>query len=241
LFQSTTLLANLTNAPYFTVRTDAAPGQYQFSARATDNLGSTGVSRPVNVTVIDRPPILRLGPIHLNRQTGLFEETVRVLNPTRTSFKGVRILVKDLSAMVQVYNASGQTNGVPYLQSNLAVPPGGSTDFTIEYYVKNSDLPSSTLLAEFVASNPLPSPTGNGVGITRQLQLGDKTFLMEFNSLPNSIYYVQYSADLQHWQTVIPAIIGTGTRVQWTDNGPPKTETLPDSVPARFYRIIVLP
>jgi len=63
--QAPTCIANLdeTRRLHSLCVTDAAPGQYQFSARATDNLGSTGISSPVNVTVIDRPPILRLGPI----------------------------------------------------------------------------------------------------------------------------------------------------------------------------------
>jgi hypothetical protein len=241
LFQGTDLISIRTNAPYYTVRTNLPVGQYQFSARATDNLGSTGTSIPVGVTVLDRPPLLRLGPIHLNRQTGLFEETVRVTNPTRVPYKGVRILVKDLASTVQVYNASGTTNGIPYLQSNLTIAPGGSVDMTIEYYVRDSRLPTSTLVAELVSSSPTASPTGVPVGITRQVSLADGTFLLEFNSLLNRVYYVQYSSDLREWKTVIPAINGTGTRTQWLDNGAPKTLSLPSTDSHRFYRMIVLP
>ena len=241
IFQGTNTVAVLTNAPYYLVLTNAVAGDYEFNARATDNLGSTGTATPIHFTVLDRPPILRLGPIRLNRQTGLFEETVRVINPTRRPYNGVRVLVKDLSPSVSVYNASGQTNGVPYLQSAMAVAPGGFVDLTIEYYVRTSQLPSSTLSAEVIAPIPPPSPTGTGERITRELMLSNGTYLMEFNSLSNRIYYMQYSTNLIDWKTVVPAIPGTGTRVQWIDNGPPKTESIPALNDHRFYRLILLP
>ena len=49
------------------------------------------------------------------------------------------------------------------------------------------------------------------------------------------------SGNLVDWKTVVPAINGTGTRLQWVDNGPPKTELLPSLDSHRFYRLILLP
>jgi hypothetical protein len=53
-------------------------------------------------------------------------------------------------------------------------------------------------------------------------------------------YYVQYSSNLTNWTTVLPAVTGTGTRQQWIDNGPPKTESFPSGV-MRAYRLRLAP
>jgi hypothetical protein len=38
-----------------------------------------------------------------------------------------------------------------------------------------------------------------------------------------------------------PPIVAPGDRVQWFDDGPPKTISLPARVGARFYRVIQVP
>jgi hypothetical protein len=65
--------------------------------------------------------------------------------------------------------------------------------------------------------------------------------LLEFSTATNRVYYVQYSSDLSQWKTAVPAIAGTGTRVQWIDNGLPQTESSPATTDKRFYRLIMLP
>jgi hypothetical protein len=239
ILQQTNQLASLRDAPYYTVWTNVPAGQYRFSARATDNTGATGESSLVNVTVLEQPPILIVTPMHLNRQTGLYEHTVRVLNPTTYPYDAVRVLIRNLPADTRVYNASGQTNGIPYVQSNLPVPPGGSVDFRIEYYANRPLEP--TLEAQLVSVNPPPNPSGTFQHVSRALRLSNGTFLIEFNSLLNRTYYVQYTKNLTDWKTVTPTLTGTGTRIQWIDNGPPKTEADPAGELCRFYRVLMLP
>jgi len=38
----------------------------------------------------------------------------------------------------------------------------------------------------------------------------------------------------------LPAVTGTGTRQQWIDNGPPKTDSLPPASAMRFYRLLLV-
>jgi len=168
---------------------------------------------------------------------------VQVQNPTSMIVPGVRILVTGLPANVKVWNASGVTsNGVPYVQIDQSMQPGGSVTCTIEYYVPNRVTPTRTLIAELTgAALPRPDPTGTSMAITRQVRLNDGTFLIEWNSQLGRTYYVQYSADMTTWKTAMPAITGTGTRQQWVDNGSPKTESLPSEAPNRFYRILLVP
>jgi hypothetical protein len=244
-FQSTTnKLGETTNpAPYFIVLTSVPVGSYTFSATAIDNLGASGTSAPVTITVIERPPLTIVSAMSLNYQTALFQQTVRVSNPTSSSFDAVRVYVEGLGNNITVYNASGSTNGVPYVESHAAVPPGGYVDFVIEYWSPALITPNPTLRTELVgAGGGGGTPvSGTLVPINRSVMLPDRTFLLEFATAPNRVYYVQYSSDLKIWKTAQQAITGSGTWIQWVDNGLPKTDSHPGATTLRFYRIIVLP
>ena len=109
-------------------------------------------------------------------------------------------------------------------------------------------MPNPTLRAELVGGIPPGSIIGGdgtiigtGQHINRGIALPDKTFLVEFASTANRVYYVQYSSDLKTWKTAQPGITGNGTWRQWIDNGQPKTESAPATTPKRFYRVIQLP
>ena len=70
-----------------------------------------------------------------------------------------------------------------------------------------------------------------------RLTMQDGEPLLEFRGVKDRSYYIQYSADLEDWTTVLPPLIGTGTSQQWIDSGPPKTEAHPSQVPTRHYRL----
>jgi hypothetical protein len=123
------------------------------------------------------------------------------------------------------------------------VNPGSYVDLVIEYYVPSRIPPNPILTADLV-----PPPQGGGTAaagtqqhIDRGIMLPNKTFLVEFLTVSNRIYSVQYSSDLVNWKDAQPAIVGNGTRIQWIDNGEPKTESAPSVTPARFYRVVLLP
>ncbi len=219
------------------------PGTYTFTARATDDLGAQGISAPVTITVIERPPLTIVSAMKLNPYTGLFEQTVRVSNPTYSTFSTVRVNIAGLPSSIAVYVASGTNNGVPYVESNTPVPPGGYVDFLIEYYSRFRITPNPTLTAELVA--PKSGSTGDLLGtqqpIHRGVMLANGTFLVEFLSQPNRTYFVQYTEDLLHWKTAQSSVRGNGSWIQWIDNGQPKTESLPSGTDKRFYRLIMAP
>jgi hypothetical protein len=142
-----------------------------------------------------------------------------------------------------LWNASGTDNGTPYVQSSVGVPSGGYIDFVLEYYVSSRITPNPTLWATLVpvAEGGGTAAAGVGIHIDRGVMLANQTFLIEFASFSNRVYYVEYTADFRLWQTVQPAITGTGTKIQWIDNGQPKTESAPSASSRRFYRVIMLP
>jgi hypothetical protein len=236
-------LAETTNpAPYFVLLTNVPAGSYTFTARATDNLGATGVSAPVSVTVLDKLPLTIVAAMHFNPQTGLFEQTVRVTNPTSSVLNAVRVYAFNLTNHATLYNASGtNTTGTPYIQSTGTVAPGSHVDFVLEYYVPSRITPNPVLVPELVQPETRANAIGAGQHIDRGLHLPDGTFLVEFSSVSNRLYYIQYSRNLVDWKTAFPAITGNGTHIQWIDNGLPKTESSPATEDMRFYRLIVLP
>ncbi len=209
--------------------------------RATD--GCSNVAQCTQtITAPAPPPLLVVQPPRFNPQTGLFEEVVRILNPSPFTLNAVRVLVNNLAADLRVFNASGASNGVSYAQFNQPIPPGASGDLTIEYYSPRSQVPNPTLTALVVGSSaPLVPGNVTVVPVTRQLRLASGDFLLEFNSLAGRIYFVQYSTDLKNWKLAWPSLTGTGNRVQWIDNGPPRTDRVSPTQPHRFYRVVLVP
>jgi len=183
------------------------------------------------------------GGIVYSRQTGLYTQGVTVSNPLSTMATAVRVLIDGLPSNVTVYNASGSTNGTPYVQSALSLFPGGSVTFQLEYFVPTRQAFAAPVFeAQIVPGESTADPGGSPQAISRAaLRLGDGAYLVEFATVSNRIYYVQYSSDLVNWKTAVPFREGNGTQVQWIDSGPPKTESPPTADRARFYRVLWLP
>jgi hypothetical protein len=66
---------------------------------------------------------------------------------------------------------------------------------------------------------------------------------IEFTAEAGKRYLVQYRDNITSaaWQSAFPAVTAGANRVQWFDDGPPKTESPPGAVGNRFYRVIELP
>lgn len=231
--------------------TNAPAGVYSFRATATDTLGAVGQSSVVVVTNLAQPPVV-VGTISATNspplnQSGLFAQLITINNPTAGAFPALRVLVQLDAASAakgaRVWNATGtNATGAPYLQYNQPVPAGQSVNLTIEYYVPDRrTLPAPTFTVEIVPAEADPNPTGTTVTIDRVLTLPDGAVMVEFATQTNRVYFVQYSSDMVNWKTALPAVSGTGSRVQWFDNGPPITESLPSAAPGRFYRVLLLP
>ena len=190
--------------------------------------------------------VVLASPITLNPQTGLLEQTVRISNTDLVTVDAVRMFVNNLpagvQAGVQVYNASGSVGGIPYLQHNFPVAQSEEIVFLIEYYrlSRHSDF---TPVFGLEATLPVlpPAPDGAVISINREpANLGGR-ILLEFTTIPGRRYVVQYSSNMTDWKTTDPVITAPSNRLQWYDDGPPKTESKPNTVGSRFYRIIQLP
>jgi uncharacterized repeat protein (TIGR01451 family) len=234
-----------TNPPFAVNWTNAPAGTHTFTAVATDNHGATGTSAPVTVTVLESLPLTVVSAMQFNPQTTLFEETIRVTNPTPYPITAVRVLARNLQPSGAVlFNASGtNTHGVPFAQYNLAVAPGGTAELVVKYFVPNRQTPTRTLAVEVAPLLPgIPVPFAvTPIPIERLAALPNGSILVEWSSLSNRMYYVQYSTDMKNWKTAMQPVMGSGQRRQWIDYGQPVTDSLPTSETCRFYRLIMLP
>ena len=201
----------------------------------------------VTVIVQDKLALTFVGNIFYDGNVDLFKQQVRVFNPTPFLLEGARVLVFNVTRPGdRVYNANGTNNGTPFVQFNAPIPPGETANLTIEYLFPTRTIPTNPapiLATEIVPPTSGVMLTGQVQRINRTLQFPvNKTFLLEFSSIINRSYAIQYTPELGiPWRTVVPTIMGTGKNVQWVDNGAPKTESAPAETQKRFYRIILLP
>jgi uncharacterized repeat protein (TIGR01451 family) len=178
----------------------------------------------------------------LNRQTGLLEQRLKVTNNGTTPKPRVRVLFNDLPVGAQVYNAAGSEEGVPFIQLNETLQPGESRDLVIEYYLpKRAKIPNPRLTMR-TGGGLLPVVAeGVAIDVSRTVVLSPNRFLLEFVCEPGKLYQVQYSDDGQTWNRAQPIVRAVNTRLQWLDDGPPKTDTAPSETPMRLYRVFTVP
>jgi uncharacterized repeat protein (TIGR01451 family) len=222
------LLTNTASA--FSLQTDSQPTN-NYATNVT-----TAVSVPITNLVLTV-----LSAITLNPQTGLFEERIEVSNGGPATPSSVLVLISGLAANVKVYNATGTTNGLPYVQSSSPLGIGSNVVFLLEYYVPTRVAPTN--LTYTVEAGPIVIPpvvTGTILSISRMIKLDNGSVLVEFSAVPGQVYAVQYSSDMVTWLTAVPAITAPANQVQWIDSGPPKTVSSPAQQGARYYRVVLL-
>jgi hypothetical protein len=176
----------------------------------------------------------------LNPQSGLFEQTVRVTNPTPSTLSAVQIAIRGLREGVRVHNATGDADGVPFVKYNQELGPGKTAELRLEYYVPDRRTPESQLCAQAASSSSSIQQDGTPVAIRGPITLANGARLIEFSAVPGQVYFIQYSDDLLHWKTVTPGVTSSANQIQWIDNGPPKTDSFPSDGLVRYYRVITV-
>jgi len=178
-----------------------------------------------------------------NRQSGLLEMSVLLSNNAATNVPAARINVTGLTGGAWLYNAAGTNSGVPYVLYNTTLPGGASVPLVLEYYVLlRGPLTNYGLEAIPVPALDLAAPT-NSSGILVSITNTPGGILIEFPATPGRTYTIVYAADstFSNALTAQPAIVAPANRVQWIDNGPPKTISPPASTTSRVYRVYQSP
>ncbi len=209
-------------------------------------LGTNAAPLPVLDVVF---PVVQPGamPAAANRQSGVFEQTVVVVNPGALSITGMELLVHGLTndsigKPMRLNNATADTNGVPFAYYG-PLAPGSATALALQYYVADRrTAPTPVYETRVVATRRYAAVGGQNFAIN-SVRFADNRVLVEFHTLAGREYFIQYVDDLgsTDWRTALPSLIGTGSRVQWIDDGPPKTISRPTSATSRYYRGMLMP
>jgi hypothetical protein len=189
----------------------------------------------------------------LNPQTGLYEQRVTVTNTGSMTVAAFRLLVSNIRSTngvprtnVFLANATGtNVDARPYIQYNAPLDPGSRVTLILEFRV--SDRRPFTNSLEAIAVLPAAAGTnaGPGVEIDRWFldeRFAEPRFVIEWTSVPGRTYTVIYSDTAINgpWLVATPTVTAAANRVQWYDDGPPKTISPPSSVNSRYYRVIEL-
>ncbi len=179
-----------------------------------------------------------------NPQTSLTEQVVRVSNTGAVAVAAVRVNVLGLTNPNRLYNAVGTNNGNPFVVHAATLASGQSVDLLLEFFVPTR-LPVTGLTYEAVGvpAVSLAASPGTSPNITKVVSLPNGGLLIEFASVPGRSYRLLYSGSSTFSNPLAaqPSILATANRVQWIDDGPPKTVSRVSTVGSRFYRVIEIP
>jgi hypothetical protein len=178
----------------------------------------------------------------LDRQSGLQIGRVMVSNSYPISVSGFRIYVRGLPPGARLQNAAGigGPGSLPYLLYNQTLGPQASVELTAEFYVPDRGSLNSLVFEIEPLSEP-EAPieiAASWEEPSRIVRLGDGAMLIEMGVEPGKTYRVEYSSGDFTWKAVSGEVKAASNRLQWIDNGPPKTECHPSEASTRFYRLV---
>lgn len=189
--------------------------------------------------LLPSPVVAAPDPPVLNRQTGLFEHRVSFQVPGPNPHPVARLLLGDLPPGIEFRQARNGADGA-YVEAEGPWEPGDIVSFVLEYFAADRRPFTPPILLADLTPPAVLAKAGAGVPVvTRVLRLRDGAVLVEFPTLAGREYLVETSDDAERWWTVSPPVTGTGQRVQWLDQGPPKTP--PRTAAQRFYRVFLVP
>lgn len=234
------------------VRPTAAGSNLEFRASAFTS--SISDSNQVNNTAITNLTVEALSTNQLiatnisemifNPQNSLMEQSIRLVNNGSSNVDSARVIVTGLNYWLR--NAVGTNNGNPYVAYTSPLNAGQSVDLLLQYFVPSRQ-PFAVNNSDYVAVPTsvynVAAPTNFTLMITNQIRLPNGTFLIEFPAKPGTTYTILYSPDMTFSNTfsAIPPIVAQADKVQWIDDGPPKTISHPSTNTSRFYRVLQNP
>ena len=213
------LVGEKTNAPYTISLTNLALGNYQLTARATDNGGAVTASTSIQITVIaatNEPP------------------AISILSPTNNAILSAPL---DLVIEVNADDPDGSISKVEFFNARRLLGQASTSPFT--FTLSNAPAGNYALLARatdnlgaVTVSNPtfvtIQTGTPGGPAFFWN-PITNGMFLFLIRSGSNQTYVVESATNLQAptWQTVTN-ITGTGADIQILQ---------PANQPAEFFRM----
>lgn len=250
-----TLTITLRAEAEMTGGTNVIPFSYSFSAARQPDANPANNTASASASVInatDTRTSITVAP-EVDLQSGLFVSKVTITNNNSEPIPAFRLYVKNLPDDVQVYNAHGTPDGgtrfrgtppvdLPYLLYNRPLAAAASVTLSVEFFRPSLD-PDFTPQYEIEllpVPETEPASASGGIPVTRNQIISNSDYLIEIASTPGAVYAVEYSHDMATWTRVVPSVTAPANRLQWIDSGPPKTASHPSTVPARYYRFVLI-
>lgn len=230
--------------------TGVLPFGFSFGAARQAEINLSNNTAAVSASIIsaaDTGTAITVAPA-VDLQSGLFVGKVTVTNQNSEPIPAFRLYVKNLPEDVRVYNAHGTRSFgphlavLPYLLHNRPLAAGDAITLSVEFFRPSLD-PDFTPEYEIEllpVPETEPASATTGIPVTRNQRLSNGDHLIEIASIPGAVYAVEYSHDMTAWTRVMPSVTAPANRLQWIDNGPPKTANHPATVPSRYYRFVLI-
>jgi uncharacterized repeat protein (TIGR01451 family) len=180
-----------------------------------------------------------------NGQVGYLEQTIIVSNTGPTLVAAARVIVSGLTN--RLANAVGTNNGNPFVVYSGALDTNQSVSLLLQFYPNRTPFAFGNAQLHPVEVTPLdltpPANLSSNVNFTGIFQMPSGGMLLEFPTITNRTYTVEYSSNLlsMNWMAVQPAIVAPANYTFWIDYGPPATLSHPTNSAMRFYRVFLNP
>jgi hypothetical protein len=229
IYMGTNLVGDSPGQACFAVLSNLPPATnpYVFIATSAASSGTLATSAPVSFTVRQSLPIAA-GPVVLNTQTGVWQQSVTVSNFTPfTLSNGFRLYVTTSPTNARVVNATGtNASGVRYIDSPEAFATASSRTLIVQF-LSGGTAPSTSYIADpFPFIRPKPTVS------LKILSSDGAASVVEFPTASNWFYVFQHSTSLPSWKALPGVVKGTGARMAKTNSEPAAKE---------FFRAVALP
>ena len=175
--------------------------------------------------------------------SGRLEQNIVLSNAGPTSVASGRVTVTGLTNWLS--NATGTNNGNPFVTLASSLAANQSAYLMLQFYPTQNPFPltNAQLRADGVTV-PNLAPASSGLlptNILLMARLPSGGVFLEFPSLTNRAFTVEYSSDLVNWLAAQPITVTPANYTSWIDYGPPATVSHPTNTPMRFYRVFLGP
>ena len=180
-----------------------------------------------------------------NGQVGYLEQTIVVSNTGPTTVAAARVIVSGLTN--RLANAVGTNNGNPFVVYGSTLDTNQSVNLLLQFYPNRTSFAfGNSQLHPVEVTPPNLSPPSNlssNINFTGIFQMPSGGMLLEFPTVTNRTYTVEYSSNLfsTNWLAVQPALVAPANYTFWIDYGPPATLSHPTNSAMRFYRVFLNP
>ena len=241
LFANGEMIGSTTTSAASVVLDAAFPSTTLLEAQAIDSFGQRSARVPLEIRLEPLPALVPAVATVPSAQSGLFGQRIIVTNTTAVPLPGLRVWVTNAEPTTVLWNATGRSNGVSFVDVAGPLAPGATAALLLEFFSPTrSPIARPDVVVEAAQTAAPVLALGPILSIDR-IEPVEQGVLLEFKSLAGAHYQIQYSHDSTTWKAAAPSIAGTGTKVQWIDQGPPKTDSAPSAEGVRLYRLVQLP